>query len=229
MSAQINLLDPRFFKQRDNLNLGNVAAAAGAVYLLLAVIGGWVWYGLQQRQAAATAAEARLKAARDQFAASTKAIAQRKSDVQLQADLDRAEAALRNRKEIASLLERGALGSSSGFGDVLKGFARQAPDGLWLTGFSIGTGAQDIEIRGAMLDPSALPVYIKRLGAEKVFQGRSFAALTMNRPEPPITQAAAGSAPGGRSAAVAPVAAARSLPIEFILQPRLADGREGGQ
>ena len=224
MSAQINLYHPRYLRHRDPLTLNNVALAAAMCYIVLAAAAAWAWQGMVQRRDSAAVAESQLKSVRDQLVASAKALAQRMSDPKVQVELDRAEALLRSRAEIARLLEGGAIGSGSGFADLLRGFARQTSDGLWLTGFTIGNGGSDIEIRGSMLDPGLLPDYIRRLGAEKAFQGRSFAALTMSRPEPGVAPATVARAP---AVALAPTPAAR--PIDFVLLPKPVAAREAGQ
>jgi hypothetical protein len=216
MSAQINLYHPRFLKQRELLTLRNVALAAAAVYGLLALAGGWAWQNAATQKEAATAAEAQLKLTKEQVDAATKAAATRKPSPQLAAELENAEGTLRRRTEIAGLLESGSVGSTGGFSEYMRGFARQAQDGLWLTGFSIGSGGNDMEIRGSMLNPGALPDYIRRLGAEKVFQGRNFAALSMNRGEQASGTGLATAAAG------APVQAAVARPIDFVLLPSKA-------
>lgn len=221
MSAQINLYHPRFLKQRDLLTLTNVAIAAVLLFSLLAAIAGWAAQDATQKKAAATAAEAQLKSAKDQVAEATKALALRKPSPQLLAELEAAEAVLRRRSEIARLLESGAVGSTGGFAEYLRGFARRVPEGLWLTGFSIGPDGSDMEIRGRMLNPAALPEYIRRLGAEKAFQGRSFAALTLDRADPVPVLRPAGQ--GGAASGVAPL----PVPIDFVLQPRLVETKEG--
>jgi hypothetical protein len=223
MSAQINLYHPRFLKQRDLLTLGNVALAAVALLTVLAAIGGWAWHDAATRIEAAAVTEEQLKLAKEQVDAATKAAAIRKPSPQLLAELESTEGVLRRRGDIARLLESGAIGNTGGFTDYLRGFARQAPEGLWLTGFTIGAGGNDMEIRGSMLNPAALPDYIRRLGAEKAFQGRSFAALTMNRVDP-----AASFRPVGQGATVlpAPTIAVAPIPIDFVLMPKLVEAKE---
>jgi MSHA biogenesis protein MshI len=223
MSAQINLYHPRFLKQRDPLTLGNVALAAAVLYALLVAAGGWAWQDAAARKDAALAAESQLKAVKEQVEAATQAAAVRKPSPQLSAEADSAEGLLRRRDEIARLLESGAIGSTGGFSDYLRGFARQAPEGLWLTGFTIGAGGNDMEIRGSMLNPAALPDYIRRLGTEKVFQGRNFAALTMNRAD-----AAPAIRPAGQGVAVAP-APVVVPPIDFVLMPKWGEAKETRQ
>jgi hypothetical protein len=222
MSAQINLYHPRFLKQRELLTLNNVALAAVALYAVLAAVGGWTWQTAAARSEAAVAAEDQLKSAKEQVAAVTKAVAARKPSAQLIAELDNAETLLSRRGEIARLLESGAIGSTGGFSDYLRGFARQAPEGLWLTGFGIGAGGNDMEIRGSMLNPAALPDYIRRLGSEKAFQGRNFAALTMNRADPePAAQPV-----GAAATAVPPAPTLAPRPIDFVLMPKLVEAKE---
>lgn len=220
MSAQINLYHPRFRKQRELLTLRNVLLAAASLYGVLALAGGWAWRDAAIRGEAAAAAETRLKVAKDAVESATKAAA-RQANPQLIAEVAGAEALLRRRGEIAQLLEGGAVGSTGGFAEHLRGLARQVPEGLWLTGFAIGPGGRDMEIRGSMLDAAALPEYIRRLGGEKAFQGRSFAALTMNRaePAPPLR-------PVGQAAAVLPAPTLAPRPVDFVLMPKLAEARE---
>lgn len=223
MSTQINLYHPRFLRQTEYLTLRNVALAAVAFYLVMAALGGWAVKEAAARREAATAAEMQLKLVKEQVAAATRAAALRKPSAQMLAEVEGAEALLRRRGEIARLLESGAIGSTGGFSDYLVGFARQAPDGLWLTGFTIAAGGTDMEIRGSMLSPATLPDYIRRLGAEKTFQGRNFAALTMNRVEPP----AAPAQPAGAAVTPAPTPALR--PVDFVLMPKLVEAKEARQ
>lgn len=221
MSAQINLYHPRFLKQRELLTLGKLSIAAVALYAVLAGLGAWAWQYAAERKAAAAAAEAQLKVAKQDVDAATAAAANRKPSARLVAEMELAESLLRRRAEIARLLENGTIGNTGGFAEYLRGFARQKPDGLWLTGFTLGAGGADMEIRGRMLSPAALPDYIRRLGAEKAFQGRNFAALTMKRAEP---SAVAAAATPNLAAPPAPTLAAR--PIDFVLTPKRADAKD---
>jgi hypothetical protein len=161
---------------------------------------------------------------KQQVEAATKAAAVRKPSPQLIAEVERVEGLLRRRGEILRLLEGGVVGSTGGFAEYLRGFARQAPQGLWLTGFTIGSGGNDMEIRGSMLNPAALPDYIQRLGTEKAFQGRNFAALTMNRADPP-----AAVRPAAQGAAVVPVPTSALRPVDFVLMPKLVEAKEAKQ
>lgn len=226
MSAQINLYHPRFLRQRELLTLNHLTLATTALFAVLAAWAGWAWQDAATRTEAAASAATELAVARDQVAAATRAAALRKPSPQMSGELESTEGVLRRRLEIARLLESGTVGSTGGFADFFRGLARQAPEGLWLTGFTIGAGGNDMEIRGSMLSPAALPDYIRRLGSEKVFQGRNFAALTMNRADSPSVQR-----PPGQGAIAVPLtpsvttvaAQTAASPIDFVLMPKLVE------
>lgn len=223
MSAQINLYHPRFLKTHDWLTLGNVLVVAAVCYLLLIAAGGWAAREAATNGAKAAASEAQLASVMAEVAVA-KAASTRQPDAALAAELAAAEASLRRREEISRLLTSGVL-QTSGFAEYLRGFARAAPDGLWLTGFSIAGGGSEMEIRGSMHNAAVLPEYIRRLGSEKIFQGRAFSALTMDSDEPLTAPTATTTPikPGGVSSAPS-TSGLKSLPapvIDFVLSPTL--------
>ena len=137
-------------------------------------------------------------------------LANRKPNPALAVESERLGNLLEQRKSILQLAQETTEGAKAGGADVMRGFSRQIVEGVWLTGFAVSTAG--IDIRGRLLDPSLLPVYIRRLNAEPAFRGRRFAALDMQ-----------GSLP---EAAQPPVAAKASLPgaekarsfTEFVLR-----------
>lgn len=180
MSAQINLYHARFLKVHDWLNLNNLALAAVTLLSILGVTSFIAHRDLSQQQSQAVAISSELEAvnlALDQ----ANQLASRPANSQIVAEVNHAQAALARREEIARLLESGAIGNSGGFSVYLLGFAHQVPVGLWLTGFTLGAGGNDMEIRGSTVDEKIVPDYIRRLGSEKIFQGRQFSALSLQR------------------------------------------------
>ncbi len=213
MSAQINLFHPRYLRQSDPLTLNRLALLAGIVFGLLAAAGGGLRYQADQRSRAAAVVAAELEALRAEVEVATNANAARKPDPRLSEEIDRTRDSLRRRGEILRLLDTGAVGSTEGFSEYFRGLARQVPDGLWLTGFAIGQGGAEMEIRGAVLNPAAVPDYIRRLGTERAFKGRQFSSLAMNRGQ------AATASPAVAGAAQARTAPALPQATEFVLAP----------
>lgn len=181
MSQQINLYNPALRRQREWLSLANVALAAAGFAVLLAVAGGALRFQAGQRAQAALALDAELAQARLRLAQ----VAGAGGLAAAEAQLKTLEETLAARREVLAALQSGgglSPDATTGFADYLRGLARQTVSGLWLTGFSVAQGGEGMEIRGRMLVAERLPDYIRRLNAEKVFAGRQFVSLQVERP-----------------------------------------------
>lgn len=220
MSQQINLYDPALLRKREVLTAANLAAATA---LLSLAVGGW---GAAARaELAKLEGESReltpaLKAMQDDLLALGRQAAGAKPDARLEAELAATRERLGVRREVLATLKRGVGPDSPHFAEYLRGFARQAPKGLWLTGFRISEGGAAMEIRGRMTDASLLPDYIARLNNEAAFRGRAFAALKISAGK--VEADGKPEASGGGT----PPAGAKAAPfLEFTLIP--AAGGDG--
>ena len=184
MSQEINLYAPHLRPSRDPLTARNVGVAALVLLVGVGALAGWV--GVDSAKKVAAEAETRklLAAEQEKTNALVRAVSQRKVSPALSAEIAAAKAMLASRQEIMEVLDSGKVGNRQGFSSYMTGFARQAQNDWWLTGFLVSVGGEEIEIRGRLLDPARLPVYVQRLSSEPVFQGRRFAALEMNNVDP---------------------------------------------
>lgn len=213
MTQQINLFEARLWPSRELIkacHLG-IAAAALLAVMVLAVV--YVRIDAEHQAAELAALQVRLQTEREHLAALGKEIAERRVSPALSAELAKTRALLETRQEVLKVLDSGKVGNAGGFSEIMLGFARQAQSDLWLTGFVVGAGGEDIEIRGRLLDPSRLPAYVQRLSGEPVFHGRRFATLDMRSVEPdPAAVRPAAALPGAAVVATSP------RHIEFILR-----------
>lgn len=199
MSQYINLLGPAFHRQRLALTLGRAVLLAG-----IAVI---VMIGLQiysQQQVAGlreelASAQGLLKAQRTYTDRLKGAGAAQKANAGLAAEVQRLEMELKAARDSMGVLEGGALGNRKGFAAYLQAFSRQAIDGLWLTGFTVG-GAGDVAIHGRVINPELVPAYIQKLNREPALKGREFSVLELRRPQPTAAALAAAKAGDGARA-----------------------------
>ncbi len=224
MSQQLNLLNPALRKPREWLAAAPLAISCGVLLAVLAVAAILARTQADIGEHAAERQAASLKLAQDKLTALAKVAAESKPNLQLAAEIANARALLKGREEVMRVLEGGVIGNTTGFAEYLRGFARQTTEGLWLTGFTIGAGGDEMEIRGRMLNPSALPEYIRRLNHERVFKGRSFAALNIRRSEDDKGRKGAAPAPGAKS----PAPAAPPAYVEFVLLPSIANPAAAG-
>ena len=199
MSQQINLYEARL---RPRLELATGRNVGIAALVLLVAVAGWSLWERGEADRRSAAAEASLKevvAAQEKMKALTQTMAERKVSPELANEVESAKSMVAAREDVIKVLDSGALGRTAGFSSFMVGFAQQARSDLWLTGFRIAAGGDEIEIHGRMLDPARLRVYVQRLTAVPVFQGRSFAGLGMRRVRPgQVSAAPTAAASGGR-------------------------------
>jgi hypothetical protein len=181
LSQYINLFNPALQKRGDALSARVLLSAMGAAVFVMALAAIWAQYRAGDLSRQARDGDALVKQQRDKLVSLAKGAAERKPDASLAAELARTEAMLRTRGDLIRLVESGAIGKTDGFSEQLRAFARQTMNGLWLTGFSINADGSEMEIDGKALDAELLPAYIRRLNSERVFHGRSFAMLNVNR------------------------------------------------
>lgn len=216
MSQEINLYAAHLRPSRDPLTARNVALAA--LVALLAVAGPGAWLSIEAKAKLAAEGESRrlLAAEQEKTNALARAASERKLSPALAGEITAAKTMLASRREIMEALDSGRAGNLGGFSPYLAGFARQAQNDWWLTGFRVSVGGEEIEIRGRLLDPARLPAYVQRLAGEPVFQGRRFAALEMRNVDPPAEKkdGAPAGAPGPTGDAGQPKVAV----VDFILR-----------
>lgn len=220
MSQQINLYEARLRPRHELATGRNVGVVALVLVLLMTALAVWTGRAAASRESETAALQKQLVGAQESLAATVKALAERKVSPALAAELEQAKAQLAARQEVAAVLDSGRFGNTSGFAAVMTGFARQTRADLWLTGFRVTMGGDEIEIRGRALDPATLPLYMQSLSGEPVFQGRRFAALEMQdvEPEEVPRDDPMGAAPS--SAADVEAAPVLRLPrfVEFVLR-----------
>jgi hypothetical protein len=221
MSQQINLILPELRRRFDWLGLPVVAGVAVAG--LLAVLAAAQVQSLRigRLQAEDAALNGQLLALQQQVQGLGQALGSRKPDATLPPQIELARMAIGQREEVLGYIERGdTRKKGGGFAGMLQGFARQTVDGVWLVGFGLATDG--IEIRGRLVDPALLPVYINRLNGDQAFAGRRFSALEMQGVTPVIE-----ATPPAADKNPAPVSKVAGRPYtEFALRTEAAPSLE---
>ena len=181
MAQQINLYNPELRRKREWWTLTNAALAAGLFAVVLVSVG--AYFKIQSRNAASevVALDVQMAQAMQQM----QQVGAPVGRADAEKELKQLQESLAARREVLVALQAGTglQGDATvGFADYLRGLARQSVSGLWLTGFAVQQGGEGIEIRGRMTVADRLPDYIQKLNGEKVFQGRQFMSLAVDRP-----------------------------------------------
>lgn len=182
MSQQINLLLPELRPRFDWLALPVVAGAALVGLLLLLLIAQGQVIRLDRLKSQEATINGQLLNLQQQVQVLGRSLSARHGNADLPLQIATVKVDVAQRREVLAFVGQGDAGMGSGFSGMLQGFARQAVDGVWLVGF--GLAREGIEIRGRLLDPALLPVYINRLNDDPAFVGRRFSALEMKGVDP---------------------------------------------
>lgn len=180
MSQYINLFGPAFRKPRLLLSLNRAAMLVGVVTVAMIGLQFYHQHQVSGLQTELVSAQGLLKA-QSAYTDRLKGETAQKGNAGLVAEVGRLEMELKSARDAMSVLEGGAMGNRNGFAKYLQAFSRQALDGLWLTGFTVG-GSGEVAIQGRVISADLLPEYIQKMNKEPALQGRAFSALEMRRP-----------------------------------------------
>ncbi|ROH87218.1 hypothetical protein ED236_05995 [Pseudomethylobacillus aquaticus] len=212
MSQQINLLNPALATPRELLT-----AERMLLMLLLAMVLMLVHYAFARQQLQEMAQQRKVAAEtlvqlQEQLRATAARYTPRQPSIALQQEVASITQQLEARQQMLQAIEQDAVSGANAFSGLLRAFARQDTEGLWLTNISMDTSRDALRIAGKALRPELLPEYIDKLSREPLLQGRSFAALRMQTPG---LQAS--------GTASAPPRAAADVPVNANLQgPEMA-------
>jgi hypothetical protein len=175
VSQQINLFNPLYLRKEKYFSARTMLQALGLIALGLAAL--YVFAVFQTRGIERTAAEyaRQANAQRDQLVA----LSGRGRSKLLEAEVARLDAEVKARRALVETLQGGELGDTDGFSRYFAAFGRRPMQGVWLTGFSVGDGGNELKVRGRVLHADLVPAYLKLLNEEDVMRGRQVTDLKL--------------------------------------------------
>ena len=187
MSQQINLLNPALIKKSDLLNANNVAITLG---LLLALMLGYYSYAAKQLSTITlqhSQVAEKLSAMQAQLQQATTLRMPRALNKALLDEITQLEQKEKMQQQVLQMMRLSSATPEKGYAALMRAFAKQSLEGLWLTSFSIDSQTENMNISGRTLQADLVPEYITRLGNEPALKGKLFAALNMRLPKEPAT------------------------------------------
>lgn len=174
---QVNLYRGAFRPQRHGVGLDRALWIWAGTVLVLLALSAWLAWGQRGQPAAQDDTLRNSQAA--QIQALKSELEQRRRSVD--AELSRVRGIEQAIAKVQASLRGPAEGASApAYSAYFEALANQAHGALWITGFSVSSDGQSLELRGRALDASAVPDYLARLNAEPVFRGRQFSQLSVN-------------------------------------------------
>jgi hypothetical protein len=215
MAQQINLYNPIFLQQKKHFSAVTMLQALG---LLLGGILAFYGYALSESSKLTRVADdtrKQLQAQSEQIGKFTREFSPQGQSKQLDEELARTRARLKQREELLTMLRTGGLGNTDGFARYLSALARQTVDGVWLTGFTIGGDEAVLQLSGRVLHPDLVPAYLRALNREEVMRGRRISEMRLTAREE--KEAAVTAAPGANPSAAPQPPAAPMRYVEFSI------------
>jgi hypothetical protein len=180
MSQQINLLNTTLIKQKDFFNPTNIAITLGLMCVLLLGYYGFANNKLSKLNFARSLAAEKLSsidAALKQATITHKVHAPNKA---LLDEISQLEQKKKMQQQILQMVKQSKANPDKGYAALMRAFAKQSMDGLWLTNFSFDSQSEKLNISGRTLHADLVPEYISRLSLEPALKGKLFSALTMS-------------------------------------------------
>ena len=183
MSGQINLFNPIFLKTKKVFSAVAIFQAVGLVLLGAILMLMYAQFQSKELNKNADIVNAQLRTAEAQVAKLRAMAVPAVANAVFENTLAKLEADIKNRQKIAAILQKSDFGNTKGYSAYMLAFARQVPSGVWLTGFNITDGGNEVALQGRSLKPELVPAYVSQLKRENIMQGKSFSALQMQLPQ----------------------------------------------
>jgi hypothetical protein len=183
MSQQINLLNPSLIKQKDFLNPNTIAITLGV--LLAAMLG---YYSYTQKQLSVLTVQRsqisqNLSAIEATLQQATLLHTPHKMNEALVDQIAQLEQKEIMQQQILQTVNQSSATPEKGYAALMRAFAKQSLNGLWLTSFSIDSRSEQLNISGRTLQSELVPEFIARLSNEPALKGKLFSALNMSLPK----------------------------------------------
>jgi hypothetical protein len=181
ITQQVNLFQPIFRKERKLLSFRVLWQGCAGVLLVLMMMYGWGVKQTLQMESELTKQEKQQQIFTQQLGEVSARLAGMKTDTAPQMELTNLEHELVARQKVVDALTRVRDTYTQGVSTYLESFSRQAPKGVWLTGFTVQAGGEGLVLRGSSLKPNLVPAFLEQLSMEKALVGTQFALLQIQR------------------------------------------------
>ncbi len=234
MSQQINLLNPALIRQKDLLNTTTLVIMLGLVCMLMLGYYSYVQKQLSTQTKQRNQMANELSAAQEQLKQTALLHTPRALNKALLDQITQLEQKEKMQQQVLQTVNQSSASPDKGYAALMRAFAKQSLNGLWLTGISIDSVTEQLIISGRALQADLVPDYISRLGNEPALKGKLFSSLNMILPKLDALSVSSASVPSSQSATTAtaldknnksgaPARTATQLPpeaqyIEFTLQ-----------
>ena len=163
MNQQINLYLPEFRMKKDALTALVVGQVLGCIVAVMVLVTSFDIYTQWSLSSELTILRVTLSEETTKTSELDEVLARRSQNTVLTDRLDQSEAQLESSRQIRSFLSETKLGNVVGFSEHFKDISRASISGLSVSEFSIGSGGEQVNLLGNVLDSAMVPRYVSRL------------------------------------------------------------------
>ncbi|MDD2832449.1 MAG: MSHA biogenesis protein MshI [Methylotenera sp.] len=183
MSQQINLINHSLIKQQAFLTFKRAVLITLGLMLILALYTTYAESNLTRLTAQRQQLASDLSQAQTQLAGLAAMHKPHEANPLLMLEIDQLTEKLNLQQQVLATINKSANRPENSYAAIMRGFARQTTDGLWLTGFHLDSLSNQLSIQGATLKADLVPEYIVKLSTEPAFKGRLFSGLNIQQPQ----------------------------------------------
>jgi len=183
VSQQINLVNIALIKQKPFLTLNSMATMLVAMAFIL--LG---YYTYLQKEVSALSLQREQMAndlikVQNELKSLALLHAPHDKDTSLEKQITQLEQKVKVQQQILTILSHSTNTPDNSYAALMRAFARQRVEGLWLTGFSVDSQTDTLSIQGRALQGDLVPQYINRLSNEHALKGKLFSGLNISLPK----------------------------------------------
>ena len=175
---QINLYVQELRPQRQVLPARHVLLILAAVLVLALLVQAVTFWQVSQAKAAQQAADRNLAAVQQDYQRLEQALAERVVDDRLRITSQQLTQQLEGTRALVRALQPD-LSLRATLSPVLEALARQHETGLWLSQIQLAPDEGLLALRGYLMRPDLLPVYLRRLQTEPAFGTLQFNVMRL--------------------------------------------------
>jgi len=177
VNQQINLVNLALIKQKQFLTLNSIAVILGVITIAMLAYYAYIKSEVNslsmQRQQVAN----ELIKTQTELKAITALHMPRDKDSALEKQIETLEESEKVQQQILNTLNQSSKIPTNSYAALMRAFAKQNIDGLWLTGFSVDSQTDTLNIQGRALRGDLVPQYINGLSNEPALKGKLFSSL----------------------------------------------------
>lgn len=188
MIQQINLYQDILKQGQGKLGINLYVAGLSATALLFIGFSGYVMWNYKNAETQAHQLREALVTEQARVSLISAQTPKQEINPQLAAEVAQWQNLLDELTQTVKLLSGKSADQSPGFSSYFQALSNQSDPDVWLSALYIDGQQQLIKIEGSTFKPEKIPYFLQQLQKEPIFNGHTFAKLTMQKSEKMISQ-----------------------------------------